>query len=200
MSSPKAASAKASTGKAATGKAPRGKAKAVSGEPSKSEKAAFVKAMWEGIKPGSLAAEKSAAKKGPAAKAAASPKAKKPAEKKAKAEEQPKVEILRRISGAPKQTAPNTAMSNEALALAKSIEAALADGKLEELQPHALQALMAALCKVYAANDDSGNRYPILSGRSVVTGTDVMIVCGSLLRAVDLQVFELGMWQTWSGR
>lgn len=195
MSSPKAAPAKGG----------RGKAKADPAEPSKSEKAAFVKAMWEGIKPGSLAAEKSAAKKGPAQKAAASGKAKKPAGKKApetkgQTDTAPKVEILRRIVAAPQQSGPDTAMSAEGLKLAKSIEAALAEGKFDELQPHALQALMAALCKAYAANDDADNRFPILSGRAAVTGTDVMIVCGALLKAVDLQVFELGMWQTWAGR
>ena len=35
--------------------------------------------------------------------------------------------------------------------------------------------------------------------RFSVTGTDAMILCGALLKAVDLQVFELGMWQSWSG-
>jgi len=160
---------------------------AASGEPSKADKAAFLKAMMQGIKPGSVAAEKSAAKKKPPAVKKSAPEA--PA---------PKVEVLRRISGA--AAVANTPQSAMALDLAKQIEEALANGEIDKLQPHAVQALMAALCKVYSANEDVGNRYPILSGRMAVTGTDVMIVCGALLRAVDLQVFELGMWQSWAGR
>ena len=36
--------------------------------------------------------------------------------------------------------------------------------------------------------------------RSGVTATDVMTTASGLLRAVNLAVFELGMWQSWSGR
>ncbi len=203
MSSPKAAA------KAAP-KAARKGAPAISAEPSKSEKAAFLKAMMEGIKPGSLAAQKSAAKKEPGAKllgkvpkakAAPAPKtaAAKPARAASnKAGEGPKVEILRKISGA--SGVARTPESERAFALAKELDAALVEGKIDIIQAPAMQALLGALCRVYAANEDAGNRYPILAGRAAVTGTDVMIVCGALLKAVDLQVFELGMWQSWAGR
>jgi hypothetical protein len=33
-----------------------------------------------------------------------------------------------------------------------------------------------------------------------VTATEVMVAVTAMLRAVNLQVFELGMWQAWSGR
>ena len=58
---------------------------------------------------------------------------------------------------------------------------------------------MAALCKLYAANMEAGDKFPVVKDRFAVTGTDAMILCGALLKAVDLQVFELGMWQSWSG-
>jgi hypothetical protein len=32
------------------------------------------------------------------------------------------------------------------------------------------------------------------------TATEVMVTVTALLKAVNLQVFELGMWQAWSGR
>jgi len=32
------------------------------------------------------------------------------------------------------------------------------------------------------------------------TATDVMVTITAMLKAVNLQVFELGMWQAWSGR
>lgn len=33
-----------------------------------------------------------------------------------------------------------------------------------------------------------------------ITATDVMVTVTAMLKAVNLQVFELGMWQAWSGR
>jgi hypothetical protein len=33
-----------------------------------------------------------------------------------------------------------------------------------------------------------------------VTATEVMVTVTAMLRAVNLQLFELGMWQAWSGR
>ena len=32
-----------------------------------------------------------------------------------------------------------------------------------------------------------------------VTATEVMVTVTAMLKAVNLQVFELGMWQTWAG-
>lgn len=148
-------------------------------DPSPQEKADFVKALSKGYAPNSPAAKKVDAKK-----------------KGAAPEPQPKVEVLRRIP-APAAVV-STPESAEALKLAAMIEKALADGELEKLQPHAQQALIGALCKLYAANTEAGNRYGILGQRTAVTATDVMVMCGALLKAVDLQVFELGMWQSWS--
>lgn len=91
-------------------------------------------------------------------------------------------------------------ISARATVLANELEQALAEGHSDVLSPEALQALMAALCKLYGANIEAGNAFPILSGTTIVTGTDVMLACGALLRAVNLQVFELGMWQSWTGR
>lgn len=201
------------------------------GEPSREEKAAFVKAMLKGIEPGSAAAKKTeekraglvkgkpAAKKSAAKKTAAKTtatsktatkntvakkggKAAKPATKKAAkpatTDAPPQVEILRKI--VPSTPVTTSAKSASAIALAKEIEAALEKGDLDFIQPHAVQALFQALVKYYGANDENGNLYPIIPGRLAVTGTDAMVVCGALLRAVDLQVFELGMFQSWSGR
>jgi hypothetical protein len=91
------------------------------------------------------------------------------------------------------------AHSAQALALAAEIEAALAAGRASLLAPEALQTLMGALCKAYAADIENGDSYPALPERGA-TATDVMVVASALLRAADLQVFELGMWQSWTGR
>lgn len=184
-------------------------------EPSRHEKAAFVKAMLKGIEPGTPAAARTAAKraglaKGEPVKAADKKSAGKTAPKKAAAKKASKatakakpgsdnrVEILRKFAApAPVKSTPKSA---EAMALAAEIEKALESGDLDFIQPHAVQALFRALVRYYGANDENGNVYPVLPGRLAVTGTDAMVVCGALLRAVDLQVFELGMFQSWSGR
>ena len=194
MSSPKKASAKAAKApakkaavkKAAAKKAPAKKVIAksksrvdengLSGE----DKVHFVKAIWEGV---SRDGDKVTAR-GPAKKPEA---------------EAPKVEILRRIPAPTVAPSKQTPESDEALKLANLLEARLAAGDIEALTPEATQALMAVIVKLYSANAEAGNRYSILSGRTAVTGTDAMIACGALLKAVDLQVFELGMWQSWSG-
>ncbi|HZD90844.1 MAG TPA: hypothetical protein VE224_12130 [Pseudolabrys sp.] len=35
---------------------------------------------------------------------------------------------------------------------------------------------------------------------AAITATDVMVTVSAMLKAVNLQVFELGMWQAWSGK
>lgn len=88
----------------------------------------------------------------------------------------------------------------DAAELARELDTGLAEGRLDVLTPHALQTLMAALCRTYAANIEAGRTFPLLPERSAVSGTDVMVACGALLKAANLQVFELGMWQSWTGR
>ncbi|HEY6257490.1 MAG TPA: hypothetical protein VIY51_17030 [Xanthobacteraceae bacterium] len=90
--------------------------------------------------------------------------------------------------------------SAEATRLAADIEQGLADGQIDVLTPQALQALLAAACKTYAAQVEAGNPMAALAQRTTVTPTEVMVTASGLLRAANLAVFELGMWQSWTGR
>jgi hypothetical protein len=90
--------------------------------------------------------------------------------------------------------------SAEATRLAADIERGMADGRIDLLTPQALQALMAAACKAYAAQIEAGNPMAALAQRTTVTPTEVMVTASGLLRATNLAVFELGMWQSWTGR
>ena len=183
----------AKSGKAAAKPATKSRARAVDADGLTGEdRVNFVKAMWEGVAP---KGDKASGSKKPAGKATGS----KASGGSRSKEEAPKVEILRKISAPVRDTSPQSAESQQALALARALENKLADGDLAALSPEAVQALMTVICKLYGANHEFGNKYPILGGRAAVTGTDVMIACGALLKAVDLQVFELGMWQSWSG-
>jgi len=90
--------------------------------------------------------------------------------------------------------------SAEAARLAAEIERALAGGKPDVLTPEALQALMGAVCKTYAAQVEAGSQALPLPMRGGATATDVMVTASGLLKAANLAVFELGMWQSWTGR
>lgn len=98
------------------------------------------------------------------------------------------------------KSAKGGAASAEATRLAAEIERALARGERDVLSKDALQALMAAACKAYAAQVDAGEQVLPLPDRGGATATDVMITASGLLRAANLAVFELGMWQSWTGR
>jgi hypothetical protein len=89
--------------------------------------------------------------------------------------------------------------SAQATRLAAEIERAIADGRLDVLTNEALQALMAAVCRAYAARTEAGEQSLPLP-KNAVSATDVMVSASGLLRAADLAVFELGMWQSWTGR
>jgi hypothetical protein len=89
--------------------------------------------------------------------------------------------------------------SAEAKRLASAIERSIADDKLDIVSAEALQKLIAAGCRLYAARIAAGEKFTPV-GANAVTATDVMVTASGLLRAVNLAVFELGMWQNWTGR
>jgi len=108
---------------------------------------------------------------------------------------------------APKSTAKpaakpaaNGTASAEATALAAKIEHDLREGRSDTLTPQAFQALMAALCKSYGTQLEAGAQFLPLASQASASPTEVMTTTSALLKAANLAVFELGMWQSWTGR
>jgi|SRR5579863_10448160 len=134
-----------------------------------------------------------------AATKVAKPAAKPVAKPAAKAAAKPAVKAAARAKPAA-ATADGANASAAATKLAAEIEQSLAAGRTDVLTPAALHALMGAACKAYAAQIEAGNPVAALSARTSVTPTEVMITASGLLRAANLAVFELGMWQSWTGR
>ncbi len=62
-----------------------------------------------------------------------------------------------------------------------------------------MQAVIAAACRVYTARREAGEDIAPVAKNSI-SATDVMVTASGLLQAADLAVFELGMWQNWTGR
>jgi hypothetical protein len=97
----------------------------------------------------------------------------------------------------PKQSAKRA--SAEARQVAASIERGIADGHLDVLATDALQTLIAAASRLYAARREAGEDFTPVT-RNALSATDVMVTASGLLRAADLSAFELGMWHGWTGR
>jgi uncharacterized heparinase superfamily protein len=95
--------------------------------------------------------------------------------------------------------APATGASAEAERLAAALEQSIVDDKLDAVSAPALQKLMAAACRLYRARREAGEDFMPVPKNSI-SATDVMVTAGGLLKAADLAVFELGMWQNWTGR
>jgi hypothetical protein len=112
--------------------------------------------------------------------------------------------VARRPATKPKLVASKakseaTGLSAEAIKLAKEIDAAFKKSD-DVISEGAMQALMGALCRVYSAQVENGANYTPIPVGQVVNPTGVMVTASGLLKAANLAVFELGMWQSWTGR
>ena len=106
---------------------------------------------------------------------------------------------VKSLPAARKAKAETGDASSLALRLAAEIEQSILSGQ-PAVSHEARQRLLAALCKSYSQQIQAGDQSPAITAKSGVNATDVMITASSLLKAADLQVFELGMWQSWTGR
>jgi hypothetical protein len=58
---------------------------------------------------------------------------------------------------------------------------------------------MAALIALHGARFAAGSRELPLDVNPNVDATAVLVTTSGLLKAANLEIFELGMWQSWSG-
>ena len=133
-------------------------------------------------------------------KAVAAKVAPKPARKGAAPASAKRAPVKKVAAAKPAPAKPADDASLAAKKLAADIDRALAQGQTDLLTAEAIQALMAAACRSYSAQVEAGGNFPPLAERSRVTSTDVMVTASGLLKSANLAVFELGMWQSWTGR
>ena len=105
---------------------------------------------------------------------------------------------LKPVAVKPKAVAGN-GVSADAIRLAAEIEQAFAKSD-DAISVEAMQALMGTLCRVYAVQVENGAKHTPIPEGQIVSPTGVMLTASGLLRAANLAVFELGMWQSWTGR
>jgi hypothetical protein len=84
-------------------------------------------------------------------------------------------------------------------AATRDLIAGLGDGSA--LPDDAVQALLAAAVRIYAERAEGRDEaLPAFPANAGITATHAMVSITAILKAVNVQVFELGMWQAWSGR
>jgi hypothetical protein len=86
----------------------------------------------------------------------------------------------------------------EALSRASdTLAAALADP--DRVPDAALRALVANAVRLYAVKAESGMRAPLPADGGGVTIIDAMLTVTDLLHALNVQLFELSIWQAMTG-
>jgi len=63
-----------------------------------------------------------------------------------------------------------------------------------------IQSMLAKAVRLYAERADEQDGALPAFASDAATATEVMVTVTAMLKAVNLQVFELGMWQAWSGK
>ena len=108
-------------------------------------------------------------------------------------------EVTIRIADEAAVQPSDSAMYDAARNLALSLHAATAAGGAGVFPDDAMRELMAALVKIYATKFDEGQRPALLGPDSGVSATAVLVTASALMKSSNLEIFELGMWQSWSG-
>ncbi len=72
-------------------------------------------------------------------------------------------------------------------------------GEGDEPPDALIQEGLTALTKLYTVKFQIGERWSPFVDDRAMPATAVMIMCTAMLRAVNVELFELGMWQAWSG-
>jgi len=66
-----------------------------------------------------------------------------------------------------------------------------------EIDNESIQALLTNAVRLYAARVERDGNFPgVVSGS--IAATDALVTASTLLRAVNVAPFELGLWEAWS--
>ena len=83
---------------------------------------------------------------------------------------------------------------DDSAAFCRAVEAATRRGKVPALSELKLRRLLTAVVKAYAAQTEDAGREipPFLDGS--VTATEAVVAACAIIRAVDLNLFDVAMW------
>lgn len=81
--------------------------------------------------------------------------------------------------------------------LANQVDAILHDSETEFVTDATIQKLLTAAALLYAARVESAGDLPA-TAPGALNATQGMIVTSGIMKSVNIQVFELGLWQSWA--
>ena len=90
-----------------------------------------------------------------------------------------------------------SSFADDAARLLAEAERALTEDRVADVPEQAVQDLLLAAVRLYAAKRDRGESFPAFGGDKV-TATDVAITCVAMTEVVNLELFELALWRGWS--
>lgn len=90
-------------------------------------------------------------------------------------------------------------LASRASQLAADLRQAMKSGADDIVTVQAVDELFGTLCALYAANAEALERITPIKTGDHAKPTDVLMTATGLLRGAKLELFELGMWQSWSG-
>jgi hypothetical protein len=88
---------------------------------------------------------------------------------------------------------PADALARASKALAQAVT------EPDRIPDEELRTLLARVVKIYALKAEGGMRTPLPPDVGGLTVTDTMLIATDLLHALNVQMFELAMWQAMSG-
>jgi hypothetical protein len=69
----------------------------------------------------------------------------------------------------------------------------------DQIEYEAVQDLLDVIIQIYGQKYDDGQRFPMIAPDSDINATTALVAASSLLKMKNIEIFELGMWQSWSG-
>ena len=96
-------------------------------------------------------------------------------------------------------TGQSELVSAQVAPLVALIEGLVENGRGGEFPDAALQQLFKACVRLYGQKIDDGQRILPCGDTRDISATSVLVTASGLLKGASLELFELGMWQSFSG-
>lgn len=90
-------------------------------------------------------------------------------------------------------------LAKSAQAFAQAVDALYARGEEGEVPDEVLQTVFSAAVRAYAARAEKYDREPVIVDTAKVNATEGVTAACALIRAVDLNMFDMTMWYNRSG-
>ena len=90
-------------------------------------------------------------------------------------------------------------VGDESLAIKAFAEQIMSLKDGEKIPDQMVQEGLTALIRLYTVKFQLGERWSPFAVGKPMPATSVMIMSTAMLREVNVEIFELGLWQSWSG-